>query len=497
MEKQSVGSPRQAATLNHASQQSSAKSRMYPLSFRFCIYMDGCFLFHCPHTADRQIIPLAKYAAASEHPPRSQAGGNKPANIRVDTSAERKSDPGSDAVEQSILRALSALPLSPGEEPVLSPMDDTLTVVVERLGYKYVLFLVNALLLEQPVLLVASPGHEEALLFCATALLRLLRPLQWQHIYIPLVHCSMRAMLRAVVNAKVPFLMGGYHDILDSLMANAHAPGLAADRDIIAFGDARARSTLFKTISYQALAHVTIVDLDAGIIIPGAGLKYAAATTMSSAPVPDIDRGIVDYILEQQHANRAKEQGQVSLPPIPPRYRLALHQRMDVASAALLPADLQDRDKGKRRISHNSVASTQSVGFFGAQCVAEAFRGGLFTVMTSLFKGLRLFVYDPTTVPAQREQRRRALSERRASDTSRRGFWGRLLNRSNNTLSTQPSSRQVEERAPMSRPIPESEAPFFVTESLMFDCHGFIQFLKDDVRPFMRCLVHTAAFKVT
>ena len=60
-----------------------------------------------------------------------------------------------------------------------------------------------------------SPGGEEDLVHVHTALLRLLRPFQWQYTHIPLVHAGTGALLRHAIASKTPFLIGTYASVLE------------------------------------------------------------------------------------------------------------------------------------------------------------------------------------------------------------------------------------------------------------------------------------------
>ena len=68
--------------------------------------------------------------------------------------------------------------------------------------------------------------------------------------------------------------------------------------------------------------------------------------------------------------------------------------------------------------------------------------------------------------------------------------------RRNSSTQAAAFSQPEPEQRPARKHIPDNEAPFQVTDTLIFDCHGFICFVKDDVRPLMRALIHTDAFKV-
>lgn len=49
----------------------------------------------------------------------------------------------------------------------------------------------------------------------ASGLLRLLRPLQWQHLHVPLLPMSCRHVLKHAVDVKEPFLIGTYTSVLE------------------------------------------------------------------------------------------------------------------------------------------------------------------------------------------------------------------------------------------------------------------------------------------
>lgn len=57
--------------------------------------------------------------------------------------------------------------------------------------------------------------HNTVLSFTASGLLRLLRPLQWQHLHVPLLPMSCRHVLKHAVDVKEPFLIGTYTSVLE------------------------------------------------------------------------------------------------------------------------------------------------------------------------------------------------------------------------------------------------------------------------------------------
>lgn len=74
-----------------------------------------------------------------------------------------------------------------------------------------VCFLVSS----SPVLAWCGTVHVWRVSPTANGLLRLLRPLQWQHLYIPLLPMSCRHVLKHAVDAKEPFLIGTCTTVLE------------------------------------------------------------------------------------------------------------------------------------------------------------------------------------------------------------------------------------------------------------------------------------------
>ncbi|CAM9114977.1 unnamed protein product, partial [Ectocarpus sp. 4 AP-2014] len=208
----------------------------------------------------------------------------------------------------------SKLPLVPAPDETFVSRDTGITVLVESLSPRFALFLVSALMLEQPVLLVAAPGSNELLMHAASGLLRLLRPLQWQHLYIPLLPMSCRHVLKHAVDAKEPFLIGTCTTVLESFSR----PGHAYTANSTAFGgggggrgdgnltpppnDAQnssgggGSSTIPPAALYHAHAlseggqrHITIADLSQGVIHPSKMLELAAACTIGASVDIDSD----------------------------------------------------------------------------------------------------------------------------------------------------------------------------------------------------------------
>ena len=148
------------------------------------------------------------------------------------------------------------------------------------LGLQRTLFLLNALMLEEPVLLVIAPGSEQLLVHVATALLRLLRPLQWQHLYLPLMQSTMYPQFRSLIENKECFLVGTYHYVLD-IEVEAHrsiTSKILSDKVIDPF-------------CLPRLSHVTIVDLNSGRIKPSTNLVFAHLCTVFDPVAYDVPAG--------------------------------------------------------------------------------------------------------------------------------------------------------------------------------------------------------------
>jgi hypothetical protein len=109
--------------------------------------------------------------------------------------------------------------------------DQSMRELFLLLGYQNILLVWTALMLEevglslplplpsplttglQCVLVVGNPGSEQQLAHVTTAMLRLLRPLGWQHLYIPLMHASMSPVLAAVLRNHEPFFISTYREV--------------------------------------------------------------------------------------------------------------------------------------------------------------------------------------------------------------------------------------------------------------------------------------------
>jgi hypothetical protein len=163
------------------------------------------------------------------------------------------------------------------------------------LGFQKTLFLVNCLMLEEPVLLIIAPGSEQLLVHVATALLRLLRPMQWQHLYLPLMHSTLYPQFRTLIEHHEAFLVGSYHQILDAEVEahRAVSSKLSFDKDIDPF-------------CLPRLSHVTIADLNSGRIKPSSNMTFAHLCTVFDPHAFDIpvgDAGITAPLFFPEAAN--------------------------------------------------------------------------------------------------------------------------------------------------------------------------------------------------
>ncbi|KAG5186188.1 hypothetical protein JKP88DRAFT_310417 [Tribonema minus] len=430
----------------------------YPPTFAFVLHVEQMYLYYAPATGDTRVIvcdscsvpPLvppsddrtlairpqasaddapcsaaAAAAAAAPPPPPVHTSTTPPLppSPFTDGAAERRYD----EVLMSIGKGAvgGVLPLVPRADREGGADDKALALLIETLTPQFALFLVTALLLEQPVLLVASPGSEEDMMHIETALLRLLRPFEWQYMSVPLCHQGSAHVLRHAVESKEPFLIGTYPSVLEALCpaglrvpasvsddrfpdrhsgvragakhahggggrAAYHSPGheaaAAAGGMDGGSGNINMRAVYgglgggagggVGAIPLVRMSHVTVVDLDLGVIHPSKFLEYAAATTMHATYAPDADtvlRGMFSPSLQAAAAMGARDAGDRGsmdtrgsggaaggaaarrpsigsdadtqgcvlgqgpwrsaakgmLPPLPPRYRHRLGQKME------------------------------------------------------------------------------------------------------------------------------------------------------------------------
>ena len=145
----------------------------------------------------------------------------------------------------------------------------SVNIALCSLGLQKLLFLLNCLMLEEPVLLLIAPGSEQLLVHVATALLRLLRPLQWQHLYIPLMHSTMYPQFRTLIEHHEPFFVGSYHQVLGAEVEahRAISSKPSFDKDVDPF-------------CLPRLSHVSIVDVNSGRVKPSSSMVYAHMCTV-------------------------------------------------------------------------------------------------------------------------------------------------------------------------------------------------------------------------
>ena len=224
------------------------------------------------------------------------------------------------------------------------------------------------------MLIIASSGNEDALVRVCTALLRLLRPLKWQHLYIPIMHSSFYAAFRTFLRQHRPFLVGTYHNIVATNVTSILP--LAAVNPI--------NYPSYSNGDDRHLLEVTVLDLDTGIIKPGRRMAFAAACILDdSDPLPETNRSTLEQLLK--HRFPRKEWASVHIkPPLPSRYRFALLSSSPV-----------------RSFDSIEVATSSSSFYSAKPTTSLKHRGTLTTLvmsfMCSLFKGLECFLRGSST----------------------------------------------------------------------------------------------------
>ncbi|CAM9671605.1 unnamed protein product [Chrysoparadoxa australica] len=386
----------------------------FPPTFNFLLFMGGSYYYYCPSSGERAMI--APGTTTATHPSKPKEGSPEQERSTSTAAAERASpspvtrqgwgglmrsvtmkDRQQDKVLASISRGepWCALPLVPAPDTEYKGNDEVVGTLLACLPAHFVLFLITALLLEQPVLLIAKPGGEEKLMHASAALLKLMAPLQWQYAHIALCHSSASHVLKHAIRSKVPFLIGTHPSVLESVCPMVLVPSATGgpngpggsnrlSRSIrrsnqvnINVSPGRAQSqessathgvlspTSSSSPPVTEAAHITIVDLDHGIIHPSKALEYTASATMcfsaTSSPgtasaETDMAKGMhssntvssrsSDFIGGlRRHSSinasvassnsswyhRAETVNAVKglLPPMPARYRYRLRQRQE------------------------------------------------------------------------------------------------------------------------------------------------------------------------
>ena len=200
----------------------------YPSGFQMLVLIDDVFYSFNP-TSQETIIKTSdgKLLSADRDLQRSDDGNAEVPTLRQTMSAGKRLknfDQPRDAAGASALPSREAEGMGsaaallrmghaaqkcvPPPDDVFVSGDDSIVVLTELLGPQRTLFIVTALLLEQPVLVLAPSGSEEILMYAMTGLLRLIRPIQWQHRFVPLLHMSAAPVLSAAISSGEPFLMG-------------------------------------------------------------------------------------------------------------------------------------------------------------------------------------------------------------------------------------------------------------------------------------------------
>ncbi|CAM9257348.1 unnamed protein product, partial [Hapterophycus canaliculatus] len=182
----------------------------------------------------------------------------------------------------------------------------------------------------------------------ASGLPRLLRPLQWQHLHVPLLTMSCRHVLKQAIDVKEPFLMGTYTSVLERRVdstcretltrpGQGHATNSAGTGGGVGGGAGRGwkgdgnlspppsdaqnssggggSSNIPPAALYTAHAlseggqrHVTIADLSQGVIYPSKALELAAACTIGLSLDVDTDsemRSLIFSHFRGTQGNRA------------------------------------------------------------------------------------------------------------------------------------------------------------------------------------------------
>ncbi len=485
----------------------------YPTAFSFTFFMDGAYFYYCPSTGKMNIKnvfstctpPLSPNAGLSTTPslldlrwvrglddPRtllcSQGLSKVFMNRHNQTQTSKSSNksevvgghgcassqhshhppsPSGSELYDDVLCSISenqpnrCLPLVPehDEAPYFLPKDDAVAVVVEVLSPQFTLFLVTALLLEQPVLMVAKPGEEGLLAYVGAGLLRLLRPLQWQYTNLSVCPASSTHILIHCIHSKQPFLIGVHTSTLEylcpfkrvgtgccchkgkgvSCRGNSSSGGervgcsnkmqfkmASSDIGLSSCTNTPCSSSTKNQGEHQLpttptdrtlpcdMNHVTIVDLDNGIVVPSAVLQHAAATTVYHNFAPDADpltsdtfsvspamgMGEVAFDFLRDYGGVQAEISPLGysipgmLPPLPAKYRYQIDRRVDAAISSVYGnGDTEKGGAGTKSSSLPSGSEEEKRMIMNSRC-AETFRHSMFLLLVNLLKPYHLFLDD-------------------------------------------------------------------------------------------------------
>ncbi len=500
----------------HPSYGKMSIERSYRLCCAILVPNNGAELRVCPSVLDFRWVhglddPRA-CLALSEESPRVVNQKTQTSKGTTNRSAIGSSTAATGELYDDVLNSISesrpnrCLPLVPEDdmdEHFLS-RDDSYSITVDVLSPQFTLFLVTALLLEQPVLMVAKPGGERIMANVGAGLLRLLRPLQWQHTHISLCPLSLLHVLIHCINSKQPFLIGVHPSTLDPICPLRCYDGGSRSKDLgesvgSHIGGERGSSSNIhhhtscnKTLptSVIDMNHITIVDLDNGIVTPSTVLKYAAATTCHQNFAPDADPVVSDTLCgipakgvseaAFDFLNFLKDYSEVQaelsplghyvpgmLPPLPAKLRHQFGRYINLAMSSL---DNNTTDIEKVKGSQHTAASSFGGGgksspapscnsynkeegkkeILNRRC-AETLRYGMFLMLVTMLKPYHLFL-DVGPWKA---------SKTSDEDDDAGGFDG---------IGTPNMSN--------------------------FNVEAFLLFVEDDMRPFLRLLLYTKAFSV-
>jgi hypothetical protein len=282
-----------------------------------------------------------------------------------------------------------------------------------------------------------------------TGLLKLIRPLKWQHVYIPYLLTSCADIFHTIVKRQQPFVIGAYMDILCS---GEHSSILSHDYDI-------------------NLSNVTIVDIDRCVIKPGKRVAFAAACMMHEKIAPELDPILLSDIL---HATSPSNESLFILqkPAIPVRYRINLYRKMYsvLHSVPLTTPQLIARNTdmiNSNLILTNIEISNKTTSTRDYQVIADMnsiLVKDVFDVMVSLFKGLVCF--------------------NTASHTNIRDI----------TTPDDYVTKMTQKDLIVYKMLHPSDSNMNSNEYI--DERNLLLFMKDDMRPFIQYLFHTKSFKV-
>jgi len=207
---------------------------------------------------------------------------------------------------------------------------------------------ISFLFVAQPLILLAAPGDENILVQCATALLLLCRPLVWQYLYLPIVSEGVLTLLNRLVNEQKPFLVGMYHYSLKSLIRSQLKMNIINEASL---HEDDLENMIAEVPQRSYLSRITVLDLDAGVVIPGSQMKFAGRCLLTNFIDPDLYSQ--PFYVEGESTEMK--------PPIPARYLTTLRRSKGASKSTLMNSSNSNRTAIVNAAALSTISTNRSI----------------------------------------------------------------------------------------------------------------------------------------